>query len=167
MRLLGACLYKCFSFAETCCVLFFFFWGAVGEGWGVGGGSGLGSFQYSRSESALLCGSIASVLFFCLLPFTHAHRQAKYYTQTSSLPPTPPFLERGGGVLAVGCTHLQPYYPASSAAARPALAGSLGCWSFSARHISTQHTLTPSADHQEFHQRKTCSEFRKSHGAYM
>lgn len=93
-----------------------------------------GSSQYSRSESVLSfvwlhhkCSFLLSAPSHPPSPIhTHIVIERKNITHTSSILS----LFFGGGLWAVGCTHLQPYYPASSAAARLALAGSLGCWSF-------------------------------------
>lgn len=81
--------------------------------------SGSGSSQYCRSESALLSGGITSVVCLIFLPLSHTprHRQAQIHILTHTLPPILLFF--------LGSTHLQPYYPESSAAAQLAL----HCWS--------------------------------------
>ena len=73
--------------------------------------SGLGSSQYCRSEIVLLAGSMRSP------PPPPPHTHTHMHTRTCPIP-TLPFCF-------LGSTHLQPYYPESSAAARPALR----CWS--------------------------------------
>lgn len=81
--------------------------------------SGSGSSQYCRSESALLSGGITSVV--CLIfspPFTHTKASTRTNTHTHAH--SPPIL-----LFFLGSTHLQPYYPESSAAAQLALY----CWS--------------------------------------
>lgn len=91
----------------------------------------MGSSQYCRSESVLLSGSITTVPPPTPSSCTQSHRLAKTITHTSSLPSL--FGGRGGGLGEWGwgdCTHLQPYYPTSSAAAQLALARLLCCWSF-------------------------------------
>lgn len=81
--------------------------------------SGSGSSQYCRSESVLLSGGITSVVCLIFLPLSHTqrHRHAQIHTRMHILPPILLFF--------LGSTHLQPYYPESSAAAQLAL----HCWS--------------------------------------
>lgn len=76
--------------------------------------SGLGSSQYCRSES------VATEQVLCLF-LTHKHSLTQAHKRTHIHPPPTPL----SPFVFLGSTHLQPYYPESSAAAQLAL----HCWS--------------------------------------
>lgn len=128
-----ACLYKCFSFAETCCPL-----------WGK---SGLGSSQYCRSESVLLSGGITSVLYFFPPPRLHAHKVIDMHKILHTQAPFHPFFlgrrrrmrEWGWGWGAALICSLITQRPLR----QPNWRSLALLLEFSVSHISIQHTLTP------------------------
>lgn len=99
------CLHKCFSFTKTCCTL----WRSLARGHL--------NIADQRVRFCLAASQVLCVLFFSSF---HTHKGIDVHKYTHARTLSPPIL-----LFFLGSTHLQPYYPESSAAAQLAL----HCWS--------------------------------------